>query len=108
MDPIVIVALVAAVASVIGSAVVALSARGKSKVDYKTALDARIDERVTRQLNEAWAQIDEQGAELKQLRNLDRITYRYVKQLRSHIVAGKGNPPPTIPVELVSWHNLND
>lgn len=104
MEPVIVVALVAAGASVIAAVITAVSARGKSRVDYKTALDARIDERVTNQLTEAWTKIDSQDAEIAQLKKRDRATYRYVKQLRAHIVSGKGNPPPPVPAELAAWH----
>ena len=107
MDPVVIVALVAAVASIIGSAIVALSARGKSRVDYKAALDARIDARVTEQLHAAWARIDKQDGEIAGLRKVVKADYRHIKQLRGYIEAGNTGPIPAIPPELIAWHNLN-
>lgn len=107
MDPVVIVALVAAVASIIGSAIVALSARGKSRVDYKAALDARIDQRVSQQLTEAWTRIDKQDAEIAGLRKVVKADYRHIKQLRSYIASNQTGPIPDIPPELVDWHNLN-
>lgn len=58
---------VTALASVI---VVYVKSRGENKVgatNAKTALDARIDERVSEQLKEAWAQIDKQGEDITAL-----------------------------------------
>ena len=107
MDPIIIVSIVTAIASVAGAVTVALSARGKSRVDYKAALDARIDARVTEQLNSAWARIDKQDAEIAALRKVVKAGYRHIKQLRGYIEAGNTGPIPVIPPELVSWHNLN-
>ena len=111
MEPIVIVAIIAAVASLGGAIIVGISARGKNRVDYKTALDARIDKRVADQLAEAWTQIDKQKGQISGLleqnsrqARIERLMYRYLQTLRHHIEAGNPPPPPTMPAELFEWY----
>lgn len=108
MEPIIVVALVTAMASIVGSAIVFFSARGKSKVDYKTALDARIDERVADQLTLAWTEIDKLKASNIQHVKLENVTNRYIRKLLAHIRAGKGNPPPPLPPELEAWQTIQE
>lgn len=119
MEPIVITAIIAALASLGGAIIVAFSARGRMRVDYKTALDERIDKRVSDQLSTAWAQIDklvtqngvqatqmaQQANDLAKQRRIERIMYRYMQQLRNHIDQGNPPPPPTMPHELFEWYN---
>lgn len=111
MEPIVVVAIIAAVASLGGAIIVGVSSRGKTRVDYKTALDARIDKRVSDQLAEAWAQLDKQKGQIAGLleqnsrqARIERLMYRYLQTLRHHIEAGNPPPPPTMPAELFEWY----
>jgi hypothetical protein len=104
-SPLIIVAIVAAIASIGGSALVFWSSRGKTRVDAKTALDARIDALVTDQLKEAWDQIDRQAKQLKQVDFINRVTFRHVEDLRDHINAHKPPPAPPMPAVLEEWHN---
>lgn len=58
----IIVAIIGAVVSIASVVAVILKSRGEnqtSAMNAKTALDARIDERVEAQLKEAWERIDE-------------------------------------------------
>lgn len=67
MDSGIVVAVVTAVGSLVGILVVARSSRSKTNADVKTALDARIDARVSKQLADAWTQIDAQGKKITDL-----------------------------------------
>lgn len=114
MEPVVIIALIGALASLGGAVIVATSARGTKKVDYKTALDARIDKRVSEQLATAWAQLDTQKDQITGLTEqnarqsrIERVLYRYVSDLRKHIHTGAPPPPPPVPTELIEWYEAN-
>ena len=108
MEPIVIVALVTAAASVVGSAIVALSSRGKTRADAKSALDARIDARVSQQLTEAWARIDSQEEDARVAKREFKEAVRYIIRLRAHIESGKGTPAPQVPTGLVDYINTKE
>lgn len=58
-EPAIIVAIITGAVTLFGSVLLFVSTRGKTVVDSKQALDARIDERVGKQLDVAWKKIDE-------------------------------------------------
>jgi hypothetical protein len=124
MDTPILTALIMAAASVLGGLIVFIATRGRTRTDAKTALDARIDARVTTQLEGAWKRIDEQDAHIKALKTQNKtqarqitelrahadiaerrevLIYRHTRALREHILRELPPPPPTMPVELRDW-----
>lgn len=66
----IIVALISAAAASASAFFLFLKGRGENKnaaTNAKTALDALIDERVTKQLKDAWTRIDELGTSVESL-----------------------------------------
>ncbi len=70
MEPAIIVAIIGAAVSLGGSVLLYFTARSKNSKDFRLAqndakarLDARIDERVTEQIEAAWRQVDSLIAE---------------------------------------------
>jgi hypothetical protein len=64
LEPGQLVVLAGAVLALIGVLAGVAATRGKTKSDAMTALNARIDARVTKQLDDAWAEIQTLKAEI--------------------------------------------
>lgn len=73
MDPQTIVTIIGAVVGGMGVVLTFLATRGKTKTDAKTALDARIDERVSEQLEGAWTEITSLKTDVATLTEKDRL-----------------------------------
>lgn len=73
MDPQTIIGLIGAVVGGVGVVLTFLATRGKTKTDAKTALDARIDERVSEQLEGAWTEITSLKTDVATLTEKDRL-----------------------------------
>lgn len=73
MDAQTIIAIIGAAALVFGGILTFLATRGKTKTDAKTALDARIDARVSEQLEGAWTEITTLKADVATLTEKDRL-----------------------------------
>ncbi|KKX97750.1 hypothetical protein [Microbacterium sp. Ag1] len=73
MDAQTIIAIIGAAALVFGGILTFLATRGKTKTDAKTALDARIDARVSEQLEGAWTEITALKADVATLTEKDRL-----------------------------------
>lgn len=106
MEPLVLAALVAGIVSLTGSLFVFFASRSKTRLDYKAALDARIDERVSAQLESAWAQNDAQATllkaqtgELTALKREFKSAIRYIVRLQSAL----GARCPPVPADLTNY-----
>lgn len=105
--------------------------KGKTKSDAKTALDLRIDKKVSEYMDDLESRLDKQRESLKEqgskidtleddkdmlagkIKSLeieralaDRrevLLYRHTKALRDHIINELPPPPPTAPTELIDW-----
>ncbi|MFJ6429723.1 hypothetical protein [Microbacterium maritypicum] len=73
MDPQTVIAMIGAAALVLGAVLTFFATRGKTKTDAKTALDARIDKRVSEQLEGAWTEITTLKADVATLTEKDRL-----------------------------------
>lgn len=73
MDAQTIIAMIGAAALAFGAVLTFLATRGKTKTDAKTALDARIDERVSEQLEGAWTEITSLKTDVATLTEKDRL-----------------------------------
>lgn len=69
-----------------------LATKGKTQSDAKTALDARIDARVTVQLEGAWAEIDTLKTNVENLKQLDRKKTGAITRILKAIAAQWPNP----------------
>lgn len=123
MEPAIIISVIGAVVSIGGSLLLFFTAKGNNKNalniaqgDAKTKADARIDARVSEELDKAWAEIDELKEDLKdrdkKIAELERHMrdseiretemYGYIQKLAAHILERKDPPPPEIPANLVA------
>lgn len=123
MEPAIIVSVLGVIASLGGSFLLYRTAKGKNKNDLtiaqgdaKSKLDARIDARMTEELEKAWGKIDKlekalaerdlkiAGLEEHMLASERRETemYGYIKELAAHILERKDPPPPVMPENLVN------
>ena len=73
MTPQEMIALVSVILVFVGTVITVLATRGKTRADAKTALDARIDARVTAQLEGAWSKISELESAVSELTEKDRL-----------------------------------
>lgn len=73
MDPQTVIAMIGAAALALGAVLTFFATRGKTKTDAKTALDARIDKRVSEQLEGAWTEITTLKADVATLTEKDRL-----------------------------------
>lgn len=109
----------AAILIFLGTYITVRATRGKTQVDYKTAMDKRIDEkmsaytdrletRVKEAENKAVA-LNERVNHLEEAQEestkREKLLYRYTAQLRDHILGGQPPPPPPMPEELLQWYN---
>lgn len=73
MEPQHIITLVGIVLVFLGTVITVFATRGKTRTDAKTALDARIDKRVSEQLEGAWTEITTLKADVATLTEKDRL-----------------------------------
>jgi len=73
VDPQTVIAVIGAAALALGAVLTFFATRGKTKTDAKTALDARIDARVSEQLEGAWTEITTLKADVATLTEKDRL-----------------------------------
>ncbi|GAA1149036.1 hypothetical protein F6W69_10735 [Microbacterium oxydans] len=73
MDPQTIITIIGAGVGGMGVVLTFLATRGKTKTDAKTALDARIDKRVSEQLEGAWTEITALKTDVATLTEKDRL-----------------------------------
>lgn len=123
LEPAIIVSIIGAIVSIFGFIITYRTAKGKNQSDAsiaqgdaKSKLDARIDARVTEQLDAAWNKVDELVGKLEErdqeIRELkehmaasekrETEMYGYIQELAAHILERKDPPPPTMPVNLVN------
>jgi hypothetical protein len=67
------IALVSAVLVFLGVVITVVATRGKTRTDAKTALDARIDEKVREHLEGAWERIEKLEGDVEMLTEKDRL-----------------------------------
>ena len=120
----VLVALAVPLFGFLGALVTVNATKGKTQSDTRTAMEARIDKKISEYVDvlEARASkseekvkvLDEKHENLERLyRDLKRdqedsthrenLLYRYITSLREHVVLQKPPPPPAIPPELEGW-----
>lgn len=108
----------------LGVLVTVKATKGKTQTDYRTAMETRIDKKVSEymdNLEERASKSDEKVKVLEEkhenlarlYRDLKRdqedstrrenLLYRYISSLREHVVLQKPPPPPAIPTELEGW-----
>lgn len=106
----------------LGTLITVQATRGKTRSDYKTAFDERIDKRVSeymddleRQNKEALHKAQELEARVEHLEDAqekaskrEKALYRYTASLRDFILAGNPPPPPPVPEELRDWYDAFD
>lgn len=73
MEPQTVIAVIGAAALALGAVLTFFATRGKTKTDAKTALDARIDKRVSEQLEGAWSDITSLKRSVSELEEKDRL-----------------------------------
>lgn len=109
----------AALLVLLGTYITVRATRGKTQADYKTAMDKRIDEKMsgyTDRLEKRVEEAEEKAEELKirvnhledaqeESTKREKLLYRYTAQLRDHILGGQPPPPPPMPEELLQWYN---
>lgn len=83
MDAGVITALIGAVAVMIAAALTTVGVVTKNRTDRKSALDARIDARVERELESAWKAIDAQKGKIDSLTRGQRDLQRQYEDLQT-------------------------
>lgn len=124
MEPTTIVALVGSGVLFLGAVLTFLAANGKTRVDYRTAMESRVDAKIERYMKGLEEQNDELRAEVaankatqvaqgetiaeiqaaqEATRRRESILYRYMALLREHIDRKLPPPPPTIPMEISDW-----
>lgn len=115
-----------AVLLLLGTWITVRATRGKTQVDYKTAMEKRLDEkmgaytdRLEKRLEtaegkaqEAQARADELEGRVDHLEDVqeaserrEKLLYKYTSTLREHILGNKPPPPPRMPDELVEWYS---
>lgn len=109
----------AALLILLGTYITVRATRGKTQVDYKTAMDKRLDEKMSEYTDrlETRVQVAEDKAEELKVRvdhledaqeestKREKLLYRYTAQLRDHILGGFPPPPPPMPDELLQWYD---
>lgn len=104
--------------ALIGTLIVVWATRGKTKTDYKTSFDERVDKRMgeyTDRLEARLEKAETSNGELEtrvehledaqeEATKREKALYRYTTQLRDHILSGRNPPPPAIPEELQEWY----
>lgn len=103
----------------LGTYITVRATRGKTQTDYKTALDKRLDEKMSEYTDrlETRVKIAEDKATVLEGRvghleeaqeestQREKLLYKYTAQLRDHILGGFPPPPPPMPNELLQWYN---
>lgn len=108
----------------LGVLVTVNATRGKTQSDTRTAMEARIDKKVSEYMDDLEERAGKSEEKVKVLegkhedlerlyRDLKRdqedsthrenLLYRYISSLREHVVLQKPPPPPAIPPELEGW-----
>ena len=124
MEPTNWIALSVPVLSLIGVVVMFLGTRGKTQTDYRTAMEARVDKKVSEYMDDLegryetltgkydtlsakYTELDGHYRTLKTDQDLstrrESILYKYIAALREHVVRQLPPPPPSIPPELEEW-----
>ncbi|MDJ1113248.1 hypothetical protein [Microbacterium dauci] len=73
MTPQEMIGLVGIILVFAGTVLTVIATRGKTRADAKTALDARIDARVAKQLEGAWTEIETLKTTVRELTEKDRL-----------------------------------
>ena len=108
----------------LGVLVTVKATKGKTQTDYRTAMETRIDKKVSEYMDDLEERACKSEEKVKVLEekheNLERLyrdlkrdqedsthrenlLYRYITSLREHVVLQKPPPPPAIPTELEGW-----
>ena len=108
----------------LGVLVTVNATKGKTQADTRTAMEARIDKKVSEYMDDLEERAGKSEEKVKVLEekyeNLERLyrdlkrdqedsthrenlLYRYILSLREHVVLQKPPPPPAIPHELEGW-----
>ena len=72
VEPQAVITLGVAFIGLLGIGITYLGTRGKTKTDAKTALDARIDARLSEQMTSAWNEIDELKKKYKEIEESEK------------------------------------
>lgn len=108
-----------AILVLLGTYITVRATRGKTQADYKTAMDKRIDEKMsgyTDRLEKRVEEAEQKAEELKirvnhledaqeESTKREKLLYKYTAQLRDHILGGQPPPPPPMPEELLQWYD---
>ena len=108
----------------LGVLVTVKATKGKTQMDYRTSMEARIDKKVSEYMDDLEERASKSEEKVKVLeekyenlarlyRDLKRdqeestrrenLLYQYISSLREHVVLQKPPPPPAIPQELEGW-----
>ncbi|RLK47608.1 hypothetical protein [Microbacterium telephonicum] len=101
----VVVALVGAIALVLGGLATLAGTRGKTRADSRASLDARIDGRLTKEIERLDARIDEQDQKLEdqeqeidalrtQATNAERVKHAALRIIKSFVAQWPAAPYP--------------
>ena len=120
----VLVALAIPVFGCLATLITVNATKGKTQSDTRTAMEARIDKKVSEYMDDLEERASKSDEKVKVLEgkheNLERLyrdlkrdqedsthrenlLYRYISSLREHVVLQKPPPPPAIPPELEGW-----
>lgn len=109
----------AAILIFLGTYITVRATRGKTQTDYKTALDKRLDEKMSEYTDRLETRVktaeDKAEALNERVEHLEdaqeestkreKLLYKYTAQLRDHILGELPPPPPAMPEELLQWYN---
>lgn len=106
----------------LGTYITVRATRGKTQTDYKTALDKRLDEKMSEYTDRLEARVktaedkalvlEERVGHLEEAQEestqREKLLYRYTASLRDHILGELPPPPPPMPEELLQWYRTFD
>lgn len=109
----------AAVLVFLGTYITVRATRGKTQVDYKTAMDKRIDEKMSAYTDRLELRVETAEGRAVELEERvehledaqeestkrEKLLYKYTAQLRDHILGELPPPPPPMPQELRDWYD---
>lgn len=102
----------------LGTWITVRATRGKTQTDYKTAMEKRLDEKMsayTDKLEERVKSAEDKAETLKERvdhledaqeesTKREKLLYKYTASLRDHILNNNPPPPPRLPTELLDWY----
>lgn len=111
-----------AILLLLGTYITVRATKGRTQVDYKTAMEKRLDEKMgayTDRLEQRLEVAEEKAVALSERvehledvqeasERREKLLYKYTSTLRDHILGNKPPPPPRMPDELVEWYSSFD